>query len=237
MNFKVGQISNRFDKYSKNLDYLQLDICGIKAIDISNKIENILEKNNQIKEVLLHSDWTKKGCSENNFPHRLYEYIEIKEILKKYVKVSGITLHPMFRNKIKVEDFIDKVNVLNKHINVFIENRSNSRILFSKPNEIIELSQNMNMTLDIPQLFISCNYNKDEYTKTLDSINWDNIKEIHLANIQKKDKNTFVGRQLDDGILDIDILNKRITDQYITLEILGGSNIFDKNKVYLNNIF
>ena len=60
------------------------------------------------------------------------------------------------------------------------------------------------MTIDIPQLYISCGYNQKELLKTLSRINMTNVKEIHLANIKRDSSHTYVGRKLNDGELDIE---------------------------------
>ena len=233
---KVGQISNRYNKYSRESDYLQFDICGLNNNQAIEKLHITLDKNPHIKEILFHSDWSKKGVSENDFPNRINSYIEIYNSLSKFVKVTGITLHPMFRNKITQEDFLDKVSYLEQHMNVFIENRSNDKILFSTPQEVIDLSKIKKMTIDIPQLLIASKYTESVFVDTLNNIDWNNVYEVHLANLQRKENRTFVGRQLDDGIIDIKKISKYLQGKYITLEILGGCNIFNENKIYLNNI-
>ena len=226
---KFGQITNSYKKYSTQVDYIQFDVCGLNKNESVEKLKETLEKNNHIKDIILHSDWTKKGCSENNLPTRINDYIEIYNELSKYVNVIGITLHPMFRSKASLDDFLELALELNKYMKVFIENRSNSKILISKPNDIIDISNKYPMTIDITQLFISCEYNYNLFLETLSKINWDNIKEVHLANIKRVENRTFVGRSLDDGELNIKDLKHYLNNKLITLEILGGINTFEKN--------
>lgn len=226
---KFGQISNAYKKYSNAIDYLQFDICGLSVSEASTRLRETLFKNPNIKSIILHSDWTKKGCSENNFPSRKKDYIDIYNELSKRIPVIGITLHPMFRSKISLEDFLVLVTQLEEHMDVFIENRSNSKILISKPNEIIDLSHIKKMTIDIPQLLISCGYSYEYFLEVLKNINWANVKEIHLANIKKDGTRTYVGRSLDDGIINIKDITPFLTNKLVTLEILGGANIFNSN--------
>lgn len=226
---KFGQITNSYKKYSTQVDYIQFDVCGLNKNESVEKLKETLEKNNHIKDIILHSDWTKKGCSENNLPTRINDYIEIYNELSKYVNVIGITLHPMFRSKTSLDDFLELALKLNKYMKVFIENRSSSKILISQPNDIIDISSKHDMTIDIPQLFISCKYNYNLFLETLSKINWDNVKEIHLANIKRVGNRTFVGRSLDDGELNINDLKPYLNNKLITLEILGGINTFEKN--------
>ena len=129
---EFGQITNNYKKYSKTTDYIQFDICGLNKDEAVIKLKETLLKNNHMKKIILHSDWTKKGCSENNLPNRIEDYIDIHKELSQYIDVIGITLHPMFRSKINMTDFLSLVSKLEKHMTVFIENRSNSKILISK---------------------------------------------------------------------------------------------------------
>lgn len=234
MNF--GQITNPHKKYSHNCDYIQFDICGLNKTEAVEKFKNIYNTNPHISQIILHSDWSKKGCSENNLPNRINDYIDIYTELSKYTKVIALTLHPMFKTKSSLENFLLLVNKLEQYMPVYIENRSNSKILISTPKEIIELSNIKFMTIDIPQLFISCNYDYTLFTETLLNINWSNVKEIHLANIKRDNNRTYVGRSLDDGLLKIQDFISFLDNKYITLEILGGVNIFDENVKKLKNL-
>lgn len=227
---KLGQISNQYNKYSTKLDYLQFDICGLGVDEVNKKALKVLENAPNIKGIILHSDWSKRGCSENNFPYRYKDYINISKELSKYFNIIGITLHPMFRSKISDVEFLSIYKELNKEVPTFIENRSNHKILFSKPDEVIDLSQKYTMTIDIPQLYISCGYNKELFLDTLKGINWCNVKEIHLANLKVDGNRTYVGRSIDDGVLDIEKIKHYLKDKYITLEILGGIATFERNK-------
>lgn len=229
----IGQIS--YPKLSQKTDYLQLDICGLNKDECINKY---LKYNKSIP-IILHGDWTKKGFSENNIKERYKDYIEIINSLKELTTVIAITIHPPFRNKISKTEFLNycKEITIQTSIDCFIENRSNQKIWFSSIEEIVELSKTHYMTIDIPQLFIRSDYNYDLLLKNLELINWKNVKEIHLANVIKTEKNTFVGRQLKDGIFNIEDFKKILEKTlYITLEILGGVKIFENNKQLLEMI-
>ena len=221
---KLGQMSLK--SISNKADYLQLDICGLNVEEAVNRYLNY----NYDIPVILHGDWTKKGASENNLDKRYKEYINIINELKKYTNVLGFTLHPPTRAKMSLSEMNNIVKEIEKvtSINVFVENRSSSRINLSTPEEIIEYSKEHYMTIDIPQLYISCSYNEDLLIDVLKKINMDNVKEIHLANILRKENHTYVARKINDGCLDImniiKLLNK---DSYYTLEILGGVNTFN----------
>lgn len=233
---KLGQITNPHKKYSMSCDYIQFDICGLSKEESLEKFKEVKSKNPHLSSIILHSDWTKKGCSENNLPYRISEYIEIYKELNKYTSVIAITLHPMFKSKISFDNFLKLVEQLEEHLPVYIENRSNARILISTPEEIIHLSKLKYMTIDIPQLLISCNYDYNLFLDTISKINWDNVKEIHLANIKRDNNKTYVGRSLEDGIINIRDLASLFEDKLITFEILGGVNIFEKNIDIIRNL-
>lgn len=230
----IGQMS--IPKVSEKANYLQLDVCGLS---VEKAIDRFLKYNTELP-VIIHGDWTKKGASENNLTQRVDDYIEIINKLKEMTTVYGITIHPPTRKTMSLDEMISICNKIKEdtNINVFVENRSNSRIWLSNIEEIIEFSKNYLMTIDIPQLYISCGYNQDLLIDTLKKINMENVSEIHLANILKKEKNTFVARKLNDGDLDLDkiipLLNKKA---FYTLEILGGLPTFESQKNILENTF
>lgn len=227
---KFGQMS--FSKLSEQADYLQLDICGL---DVSSATEKYLSYKKDIP-VILHGDWTKKGFSENNLKDRLDEYIKIILTLNNMTEVLGITIHPPSRNKMSLNELVACCKRLKTEtgVNVLVENRSSHKLLLSSKEEVIEFSKAHSMTIDIPQLYISCGYDEDELLKTLSLMSKDNIKEVHLANIVRKENRTFVARKLDDGILNIhNILEYLNPNAYYTLEILGGVPIFEKQKQWL----
>lgn len=228
----IGQMS--IPKLSSKADYLQLDVCGLSVEDAINRY---LKYDSKLP-VIIHGDWTKKGASENNLKIRLNDYIEIINRLKEITTVYGITIHPPTRKTMSLDEMIDICNKIKEdtNIDVFVENRSNKRMWLSDIDEIIQFSKNNLMTIDIPQLYISCGYNQDLLIDTLEKINMENVVEIHLANILKKEKNTFVARKLIDGDLDLDkiipLLNKKA---YYTLEILGGLPTFESQRELLLN--
>lgn len=236
---KIGQMTNKEMVLNPKASYLQFDICGLNRNDAIKKIEQYKEKNPYIKEVILHADWEKKGNSENNINTRYLEYIEIIKEVGKEVDILGITIHPVFRRKYDFLDFLKYCDIIGEYTNVFIENRSSSRIYLSKPNEIIEFSQNNIMTIDIPQLYISCKYDKDLFYDTLSKINHNNVREYHISNIKRTERNSFVARRLNDeeGILDykeiVKYLNK---DSFVTFEILWGDKYFKEQYYYFKSI-
>jgi len=221
---KIGQMS--LPKVSEKADYIQLDICGLNE---NEALQRYIAYQTPLP-VILHGDWEKKGNSENNIGSRLYDYVDIVNTLTQHTEVIGFTMHPTFRKKVPFEDFLFFCNELARKTNVpvFIENRSNQKIWLSKPEEIIDFSKEHEMTIDIPQLFISCGYQEEVLINTLNQLEWKNIKEIHLANIKRQAPRTFVARKLMDGELDISKILKIIKDvPYVTLEILGGVPTFE----------
>ena len=227
----IGQISNR--SLLNSIDYILFDICGLS-------VEESIEKYNKHykgKAIILHGDWQKKvngiQITENNIvanPKRIEEYIDIINAFKNITKVYGLTLHPITRTKGTFEDMLEIQEYIKNRtkIDVFIENRSSKSISLSKPEEVIYATHVTEVTIDIPQLYIACEYNLDKLYDTLDHIFWENVREIHLANI----KGHFVARQLLDGDLPIKTILKKIKnieDKYISLEILGGKNIVYEN--------
>lgn len=223
-----GQIS--FKGFSERADYIQLDICGLNVPEAIAKYEYYVDKNRRIEiPVVLHGDWSKNGCSENNLEERYPEYLEIFRALRKRTQVIGLTLHPPYRRKMERDRLMEICSIMEKFgLSVFIENRSNRKIYLSKPNEIVEFSNQYKMTIDIPQLYISCGYSDEVLKTTLNNIHWGNVKEVHMANLLKRGNNTFVGRKIADGEIDIDYVLKYVSGvEFITLEILGGVNTFE----------
>lgn len=222
---KIGQMSLK--GLSNKCDYIQLDICGLTKEEALNKYRNYGTN----KPIILHGDWDKKsGLSENNLRERYNEYLKIIFTLKNETEILGITIHPPYRSKFTLDEITEICDNLSKEADtpVFVENRSNKRINLSNPNEIIEYSKNYLMTIDIPQLYISCGYNEDKLIETLEKINMNNVKEIHFANILRTEKNSFVARKINDGNIDLNRVIKYLPiDSYYTLEILGGVKTFD----------
>lgn len=222
---KIGQMSLK--TVSPKSDYIQLDICGLTEEEALNRYKNY----NTNKPIILHGDWDKKpGLSENKLRERYAEYLKIISALKKETNVLGITIHPPYRSKFALDEITEICESLSKEANipVFVENRSNKRINLSKPNEIIEYSKSHLMTIDIPQLYISCEYSEENLIDTLKEINMANIKEIHFANILRTERNSFVARKIDDGNIDLNKILKYLPkDSYYTLEILGGIKTFE----------
>ena len=229
----IGQMS--IPKISDKADYLQLDVCGL---DVESAVDRYVKYNTDLP-VIIHGDWAKKGASENNLAKRVDDYINIINSLKEITTIYGITIHPPTRKTMTLSVLKDYCNKIKQDtgVNVFVENRSNQRIWLSKSEEIIEFSKDNLMTIDIPQLYISCGYDEDKLIETLQLINMDNVSEIHLANILKKEKNTFVARKLNDGDLNIEKICKYLNKtSFYTLEILGGVNNFEIQKEILLNL-
>lgn len=226
---KIGQMT--FNKISNNADYLQLDMCGLSAKETLNRY---LSYKKDIG-VILHGDWSKKGCSENNILSRVEEYVLAIKLLQEVTTIYGITIHPPFKTKVDFQIFLNACRVIENEtkISVFIENRSNQKLWLSSPDEIVDFSQNHCMTIDIPQLFISCKYDISILERTLSKINWDNVKELHLSNIKREPSHTYVARRLLDGILNYENIFKYfINVEYSTLEILGGCRVFEEEKEF-----
>ena len=232
---KIGQITNIHKQLDMSADYLQLDICGLDKNSALEKLIEYKKKNPYLKEIILHGDWEKKGFSENNIDNRFAEYIDIINELSKHINIKGITIHPVNRNKYTYEEFIEYCNKISMYTSVFIENRSAKNKYLSSPEEIIAASNKFKITLDIPQLYISCGYDKNKFEEVLNKINHKNVYEYHLGNIKKTNKNTFVARRLNDpeGILDYQCIKKYLNkDSLFTLEILGGNKIFKEQQEY-----
>lgn len=222
---KIGQMS--LPKVSEKAEYIQLDICGLSE---EEAFMRYVSYQTQLP-VILHGDWEKKGNSENNIENRVNVYIDIINRLTQYTDVLGFTMHPTHRKKVPFDEFLNFCNFLEQMTNVpvFIENRSNPKIWLSTPEEIIAFSKQHDMTIDIPQLFISCGYDEDVLIETLLQLNWKNIEEVHLANVKRQEPRTFVARKLTDGELDISKILNIIKDvPYVTLEILGGVPTFEE---------
>jgi hypothetical protein len=227
-----GQMS--FTRISGEADYLQLDICGHS---VTSAIERYQAYNCSLP-VILHGDWEKGKCSSNSIlkEERIKEYIAIIKELNNITSVFGLTLHPPTRSKTNLEAFTEIKNYIERisGADVFVENRSGKQFYLSKPEEISEYSRYNKMTIDIPQLFITSSYSEDELINNLELLEKDNIKEIHLANVKREDKHTYVGRKLADGILNIDKIIKGLPHAgFCTLEILGGVKVFAAEKELL----
>ncbi|PLS19560.1 hypothetical protein CVD28_03845 [Bacillus sp. M6-12] len=221
---KFGQMS--LPRLSDQADYIQLDICGLNA---KESVDRYLAYKTNLP-VILHGDWEKKGNSENNIGSRLVDYVDIINGLRQQTEIIGFTMHPTFRKKVPFEEFLFFCDELTKDtgVPVFIENRSNQKIWLSTPEEIIDFSHKHDMTIDLPQLFISCQFNEELFVETLKKIHWINVKELHMANIKRQAPRTFVARKVEDGELKIhNIISIFESVPYCTIEILGGVPTFD----------
>lgn len=223
---KFGQITG--GNISDEAKYLQFDICGLSATDAVEKYKKIKCVNYSIP-VILHGDWTKKGFSENNIAERKEDYISIINSLRLYTNVLAITIHPPTRSKMTLETFVEICNEIESRslTSVFIENRSNKRLLLSNAQEISSFSKHNKMTIDVPQLYISCHYSLEEFDTAMNSIYWGNVCEVHLGNVKRDGPHTYVGRKIDDGEIPYNKICKYFNDvEYGTLEILGGTSVF-----------
>jgi hypothetical protein len=222
-----------FPKLSSETDYLQLDICGYSPVDALKRYQSYQKE----IPVVLHGDWTKKGCSENQIESRLDDYINIIQLLQNETTVLGFTMHPPFRHKVPFQTFLDCCNQMEREtgVEVWIENRSSSKIWLSIPKEIIEFSHQHVMTIDLAQLYISCGYSEKRLMETLGQLNQKHIRELHISNVKRTDKNTLVARKLNDGNLDMKkVLSFVSFVPYWTLEILGGVPTFETQREWLN---
>lgn len=229
---KIGQMS--ISKISSKADYLQLDICGHTPLEALKRFENYQTS----LPIVLHGDWTKKGFSENNIESRLDDYIEMVNQLNEKTEVLGFTMHPTFKSKVSFQEFYGFCQKLEEStgVEVWIENRSNSRIWLSEPQDIIEFSHQHTMTIDVGQLFISCGYSNEKLEEALSGINWKNVREMHVANVKRTETNTFVARKLGDGAIKLETLTTLFKEvPYWTLEILGGVPTFESQVDLLNN--
>lgn len=232
----IGQISYR--RISPHSDYVLLNICGMKA---QEAIEYAAL--HETKPFILHGDWNKQGCHENNFlkTDRRSEYVAVIQALQPQYELKGFCLHPVYRTKSSLLDFLSLKEQFEDQagIPIFVENRSHQGILLSRSTEIIHTSQRHLMTIDIPQLFISCGYDEESTIQTLRQLSWENVKEIHLANVCRMDGRTYVGRRLSDpnGLLDIRKYIPFLKQvNQVTLEILGGVRVFEEERAFLETL-
>lgn len=221
---KFGQMSIK--GLSTKADYLQLDICGLHSDEALQRYHSY----GKSIDVVIHGDWSKKGASENNLLDRLDEYTSTIRKLKEVTNVLGFTIHPPFRKKLSFETFSTCCDELTDRtqVPIWMENRSGKNIWLSTPDEIVVNSLRKKMTIDMGQLYISCGYNTDLLLATLKELRWENVFEVHLSNLKRTEKNTFVARKLDDGELPMIEIVKLIQGvPYVTLEILGGVPTFE----------
>lgn len=69
------------------------------------------------------------------------------------------------------------------------------------------------------------------------NISWQNIKELHLANLKKTEKDTLVAQKLNDGLLNYqEILSYLPNEAFITFEILGGISTFESQIDVFSNL-
>lgn len=232
----IGQISYR--KIAPKSSHVLLNICGMKEQEATQYA--LLHKT---KPFILHGDWNKQGCHENNFlkNDRRSEYVDVIRALQAQYELKGFCLHPVYRTKSSLSDFLSLKEQFEEEagIPIFVENRSHQGILLSRPTEIIHTSHHHQMTIDIPQLFISCGYDENLTLQTLKQLCWSNVKEIHLANVCRLDGRTYVGRRLSDpnGLLDIPKYVPFLKQvEHITLEILGGVRVFEEERTFLESV-
>ena len=232
---KFGQMS--IQKISPVADFLQLDICGLDTEQTLNRYHKYQSK----IPVILHGDWSKNNVSENDIlkRERVEEYKKIINTMKQEAVVHALTLHPPYRSKINFASFLEIVKEIEADTKtpVLVENRSNQRIWISQPKEIIEFSKIHPMTIDIPQLYIGCNYDKEEFLYVIKALNMENVKEVHLANLVVKNRYTFVARKIEDGIIDLSdlsrVMRKFNHNTFVTFEILGGVQTFEQQREML----
>lgn len=219
----IGQMLNKSN--SESADYFQVDICGKKVEDIIYNLD---------KKIILHGDWEKKGFSSNDImnPSRQLEIIDICNHFKNIA--YGITIHPPTK-KVDIKDFFNTINNIQNKIDIpiFLENRSNSKFLINNIESILAIPKDFNITIDMPQLFINNGYDFDKFKKNIYTLsNLSNIKEIHLGGVKEK----RVGQKLTDNLIDYSNFTYFLQNKYITIEILGGKNVFEESKNIILNL-
>lgn len=219
----IGQMLNK--STSESADYFQVDICGKKLQDINYNLK---------KKIILHGDWEKKGFSSNDIMNPLRQ-LEIIDICNHFKNIAyGITIHPPTK-KVQIKDFLKTIDTIQNKIEIpiFLENRSNNRFLISNIESILTIPKDFNITIDIPQLFINNGYNIDKLKLDIHTLhNLSNIKEIHLGGVKEK----RVGQKLNDNLIDYKDFKYFLQNKYITVEILGGKNIFEESKNIILNL-
>lgn len=198
---KIGQRYSGNGYISNRADYIQFDICGLDTTEIvqryfSYKID---------RPMVLLGDYIseQRNVKIDNMlgAERIYEVKEAIKTLQAFkAEIWGITLEPLSRKgleKIPEIDFSDFVNKISEilGIPVFIKNTSNKDLFLSNPEEIISFSKSNLVTIDIEELYKTCDSNIDILLKTANDLNKENIKEVHIRQLGKdKSKDLYRGK-------------------------------------------
>lgn len=224
-----GQIGSK--NLSKKADYIQLDCCGLTAKEV---VEKYLSYKTQ-KPVMLHGDWEKKGCSANSLfsKERRKEYLNITSRLNKLTVILGFTIHPPTKSKASLKELIEIQRDLIHYSGVpfYMENRSQGRFKLSKLDEILEYIRSSMMTIDLPQLYISTYKEGIDFYEALRMLSLYslNIRELHIGNVKRINGRHYVGRKIDDGLIDIKKSIKILGYKGpMTFEVLGGIKAFEE---------
>ncbi|MEX3625074.1 hypothetical protein [Viridibacillus arvi] len=191
---KYGQRYNGKGRISSYADYIQLDICGLRAIEIVQRY--FLYDIN--KPILLLGDYTneERKASEDDMldAERLYDLKDSIKSLRAFgAELMGLTMNPVSReglerfggSKFTFREYVDKVSEI-LQIPVLVKNTANKELLLSEPEELIEFSKTNKITLDHNLLIQACNYSMDKYLETFSKINIENIQESYIRTVSKK---------------------------------------------------
>ncbi|BBW98883.1 hypothetical protein [Geobacillus subterraneus] len=228
----VGQMG--YQARSCWADYVQLDVCGKSVTDVCQQWEV-----HPCERVILHGDWTKRGASENDIGKRWREYVEMILALKAKTHVLGITIHPPSRRQWPLSSFLEICGWIEREacVPVFVENRSDSSRWFSSVEEILKGLEFVRMTIDLPQLWISCRYDNSLFLSVCERLQRAPIGELHVANAKRINGRTYVGRKLNDGEIWLEEALQRLSHVPLgTLEILGGAATFESEQRQLQSI-
>ncbi|TCK01350.1 UNVERIFIED_ORG: hypothetical protein BDK47_11641 [Anoxybacillus amylolyticus] len=228
----IGQMG--YQARSPWADYIQLDVCGKSVAEVCQQWET-----RPSERVILHGDWTKKGASENDIGERWYAYVEMIRALKLKTHILGITLHPPSRRQWSLSSFLEICCLIENETNVpvFVENRSDSSRWFSSIDEILRGSESVRMTIDLPQLWISCRYDNSLFLSVCEQLQKKSIGELHIANARRVNGRTYVGRKLNDGEIWIEDALQLLSHVPLgTLEILGGATTFASEQQQLRSM-
>jgi hypothetical protein len=185
-----GQQYNGKGKISKMADYVQLNICGLNAIEVVQKYF-LYEID---KPIILLGDYDskKRNAHEDNMlkADRIYEVKDAIKSLQAFgAEILAITFQPVTREglrnlgfTISFDEYIAKLNEI-YHVPVFVKNRYNKEFFLSTPEEVVNFSHKFKMTLDGVLLLKSCNNDVGCFMDTLEKINWDNVCEIHVKHM------------------------------------------------------
>lgn len=228
-----GQMFSHPKQISDEADYFQVDISGIDKNEFIEKYTGLPEGSS----IILSADWEKNTTPNSIYTdERQQEYVELVDYCNQYYNVLMLQLHPPTGGKKRQERMNQFNEVLESLLNyvdapVSVENRSSSKFLCSNPDEIAALTDNVYITIDIPQYLIGNNFNYEELNQVLES-NSDKIIELHCGDIMEKKGRRYVAQPINTGIIDWDKVDFDTASNvnYRTIEVLGGKNRFENSK-------